>query len=223
MLQYANTRNAYHNQEKWMFEGEGVYGIPPLPPVDVPLDGCKFVRFDLALKAPHPELLIVHFFTDDWIFERIWRLPEKYLPILGKFRAVVAPDFSLYQDWPLMPNMWNHFRKHWLGAYWSAMGITVIPSPSWVLGSEECFSWCLDGEPEGSTICISSQAAIKGDVRKRQFEAGWATAMERLDPARVYLFGDMPESLHLDCPGELIHVENDIMLAKRRYCKRGKE
>lgn len=154
------------------------------------------------------------------MFERVWRLPEKYTSILGRFRAVVAPDFSLYQDWPLMPNMWNHFRKHWLGAYWSAMGVTVIPSPSWVLGSDECFSWCLDGEPEGSTICISSQAAIKGDARKRQFEDGWKTAMERLSPRRVYLFGDYPDSLHLECPGELIHVANDIMLAKRRYCRR---
>lgn len=220
-MQYQNMRNAYHNQEKWRFDGVGAYEIPELPPVDVPLADCKFVRFDMAIKAPHPERLIVHFFTDDYVFDRVWRLPERYLQTLARFRAVVAPDFSLYQDWPMAANLFNHFRKHWCGAYWSAMGITVIPSPSWVLGDPSSFEWCLDGEPTESTVCISSQAAIKGDIRKRQFGDGWQTAMERLKPSRVYLFGDMPESLHLECPGELIHVENDIILAKRRYCRHG--
>ena len=219
-MQYHNLRNAYHNQEKWRFEGAGAYEVPPLQAVDVPLDGCQFARFDMALKAQHPEKLIVHFFTDDYIFERVWRLPERYLQTLAKFRAVVAPDFSLYSDHPRACQIFNHFRKHWLGAYWSAMGVTVIPSPSWVMGDRSSFEWCLDGEPEGSTICVSSHGAIKGDLRKQQFLEGWDMIIERLRPNRIYLYGDTFPGLAYP-GGELIHVANEVMLAKRRYCKRG--
>lgn len=219
-MQYANMRNAYHNQQLWAFDGVGELEVPPLPSVNVPLNDSKFIRFDFTLKETHPEDKIVHFFTDDYIFERVWRNPERYVPLLSKFRAVIAPDFSLYTDHPRICQMYNHFKKHWCGAYWSGMGITVIPSPSWVLGDDSCFKWCLDGEPEHSTICISSHGAIKGDKRKRDFERGWNTVMDRLKPERVYLFGYYPESLHLEVPCDLIHVENEIMVARRKYCRR---
>ena len=219
MLQYQNTRNAYLNQEKWIFEGVGQYDIPAIPPVDVPLEGSKFVRFDFAMREQHPEDKIVHFFTDDFVFDRVWNNPERYLPVLERFRAVIVPDFSLYTDHPRICQMFNHFRRHWLGAYWTGMGITAIPSPSWVLGDDSSFAWCLDGEPSGSTICISSHGAIKGDVRKKQFLDGWERIIQELKPKRIYLFGDTFPGLSFD--GELIHVSNEIMAAKRRYCKRG--
>lgn len=218
-MQYANMRNAYHNQEKWAFKGSGEFGIPSLPAVDVPLDGCRFIRFDMAMREAHPEDKIVHFFTDDYMFDRVWRDPERYLKVLERFRAVVAPDFSLYTDHPRACQIFNHFRKQWLGAYWSGMGITVIPSPSWLMGEPEGFSWCLDGNPLHSTICISSHGAIKGDVRKAQFLEGWNEVIGRLHPERIYLFGDTFPGLAFD--GELIHVTNEVMAAKRRYCRRG--
>lgn len=217
-MQYANMRGGLHNQQIWRFDGEGRYDVPALRAVDVSLGECKFMRFDTALRDLHPENKIVHFFTDDYMFDRVWRSPERYIPVLARFRAVVAPDFSLYSDHPRACQIFNHFRKHWLGAYWQAMGITVIPSPSWVLGDMTSFGWCLDGEPEGSTICVSSHGAIKGDARKRDFLEGWNEVIERLAPTRVYLFGDTFPGL--DAPG-LIHVENEQMALKRRYCKRG--
>lgn len=219
-MQYHNMRNSYHNQEKWSFDGVGAFEVPALPAVDVPLDGCKFIRFDMAIRENHPEDKIVHFFTDDYMFDRVWNNPERYLPVLERFRAVVAPDFSLYTDHPRACQIYNHFKKQWLGAYWTGMGLTVIPSPSWVMGEPECFSWCLDGNPTESTICISSHGAIKGDARKRQFLEGWQQVIERLKPKRVYLYGDTFPGLTFD--GELIHMTNEIMAAKRRYCKRGK-
>ena len=32
----------------------------------------------------------------DVAFERIWNKPNKYLPILGKFKGVITPDFSSF-------------------------------------------------------------------------------------------------------------------------------
>ena len=72
-MQYHYLKNGYLNQEKARYEGVGEYDIPRLPAVDVPLDGCKFVRFDMAPKYPHPEQAIVHLFTADYKFECFWR------------------------------------------------------------------------------------------------------------------------------------------------------
>ena len=218
-MQYHQTRNAYHNQEKWRFDGIGYYEIPASPSVDVPLQDSKFLRFDFLMREQHPEDKIVHFFTDDYMFERVWHDPARYLPILARARAVVAPDFSLYSDYPRITQIFNHFRKHWLSAYLTGMGVTVIPSPSWVMGDPSSFEWCFDGEPVGSTICVSTHGAIKGDERKRQFLEGWQEVTTRLQPKRIYLYGDTFPGLDY-AGGELIHVTNEIMAAKRKYCRR---
>ncbi len=51
-------------------------------------------------------------------FERIWTTPNKYLPIIKKFRGVITPDFSVYRDMPLVMQQWNIYRSraigHWL-------------------------------------------------------------------------------------------------------------
>ena len=217
-MQYHNMRNSYANQEKWIFEGVGQYDMPVTPAVDLPLQDSKFVRFDFAMREKEPENKIVHFFTDDYMFDRVWNKPERYLPVLSRFRAVVAPDFSLYDDYPRAVQIYNSFRRHWLSAYWSAMGITVIPAPSWVMADRSSYNWCFDGDPRGSTVCISTHGAIKGDARKRQFLEGWNEMLYTLEPKRIYLYGDTFSGLSYD--GELIHITNEIMALKRKYCRK---
>lgn len=217
-MQYHNLRNAYHNQEKIVFEGVGQYDTPPLKPVDISTEGCQLIRFDYSLRESHPEDKIVHFYTDDYVFERVWREPERYLQILARFRAVITPDFSLYTDYPRVTQLFNHFRRHWLGAYWQSMGLTVIPNIRWIEGDMSSFKWCLDGEPTQGTICISTHGAIKGDWRKSVFLEGWNQVITRLDPHRIILVGDTFEGLSFN--GVLEHVPLDSMVKKRKYCRK---
>lgn len=221
-MQYQNTRNAYHNQEKVIFDGDGEYGIPRIPAIDIKPEDGSFIRADHALRLAHPETKIAHFFTDDYIFERVWRLPERYTPIFARFKAIVAPDFSLYSDYPEAIQIFNHFRKHWLGAYYASLGIRVIPSIRWVDNDPAGHGWCLDGEPYDSTICISTHGIIKGDKRKALFLDGWQRTIERLQPKRIILYGDTFPGVEYP-QGELIHIPNETMAAKRKHCRRGSE
>ena len=41
----------------------------------------------------------VHFFLDDYQFERIWQRPTVYVRKLSKFKVIASPDFSLYIDY----------------------------------------------------------------------------------------------------------------------------
>ena len=57
----------------------------------------------------------VHFFIDDYQFERTWRFPDRYIPLLQQYECVLSPDFSVYVDMPLTMKIWNVFRNRLLG------------------------------------------------------------------------------------------------------------
>lgn len=67
-----------------------------------------------------------HFFLDDYRFESVWTKPDTALNRLHGFYGALTPDFSLYADWPLAVQQWNHYRRQWLGRYWQEHGLRVI-------------------------------------------------------------------------------------------------
>lgn len=125
---YKKQRN-YENVNKMLFSGYGAYGIPEIQCTQY--EHCDWVGFNYANSCNDENTKGVHFFMDDYQFMRLWRYPEKYLLTLQKFKYVMAPDFSTYTDFPVALQIYNHYRKHWLAAYWQEHGINVIPTISW--------------------------------------------------------------------------------------------
>ena len=113
-----------------MFDGTGEYDIPKVPAYhgDLPEE---WISFNFALKCKDPQNTGVHFFLDDYQFERVWHDPRKYVDMLRRFKAVAQTDFSLYRDFPKALQIYNLFRNCWLANYWIDRGVNVIPSPSW--------------------------------------------------------------------------------------------
>ena len=50
--------------------------------------------------------------------------------MLREFRYVLSPDFSTYTEFPKAIQIYNHYRKHWVGAYLQEAGVNVIPTIS---------------------------------------------------------------------------------------------
>lgn len=193
----ALKRNG-HNLQLGGYETDGPYGIPRLAPAT--FDGTlSFIPFNCAktdsMRARHG----VHFFIDDYLFERVWKDPVRYAQMLMDFRAVMTPDFSLFTDYPVAVQLYNHWRKHLLGAYWQRMGMTVIPSICW--SDESSFAWCFDGEPVGGTVAVSSVGAQKSPAARKLFLCGYREMMRRLKPEKILFFGDVPDG----CEGNLEH------------------
>ena len=46
----------------------------------------------------------IHFFIDDYQFERLWNNPWQYLELLKRVKGVITPDFSMYTDTPQAMN-----------------------------------------------------------------------------------------------------------------------
>ena len=101
----------------------------------------------------------VHFYEDDANFERLWNNPQKYLPVLHKYKGVITPDFSLYRDMPLVMQQWNTYRSRAIGHWLQENGIPVIPNVRW--GDERTYDLCCAGVPRNSTIAVGSHGCIK--------------------------------------------------------------
>ena len=129
----------------------------------------------------------VHFFIDDYQFERIWNEPRKYIDLLAKFRCSFTPDFSLYTDMPLAMKIWNIYRSRLVGQILEDHGIDVIPTLSWA--GDETLDFVFDGLPQGGVFAVSTVGVMKDENAKELWVKGFKKALEVLKPDAVILYG----------------------------------
>lgn len=196
---YKQSRN-YENLNKRIFEGVGPFDIPQLQPAVLPPSDINWLGFNYARGCDEPEIHGVHFFLDDYQFQRVWTQPDSYLNMLRRFGAVCTPDFSMYTDFPRAVQVYNHYRKHWLGAYWQAYGVKIIPTISW--SDRASFDWCFDGEPVGGCVIVSSVGTQASRDTRELFLDGYREMICRLHPDAVLFYGDVPDA----CEGNIIHI-----------------
>ena len=195
------TSIAYENLNRHIFNGVGEYGIPQIEPETFE-GNCEIVGFNYARgKCSNPEEKAVHFFLDDYQFDALWRNPDRYVYKLSKFRYVLTPDFSTYTDFPKAIQIYNHYRKHWIGAYLQEYGCHVIPTISW--STPDSYDWCFDGEPEGGTVAVSSVGCMNGKAKKELFISGYNAMIERLRPESIVFYGKVPE----ECKGNIVRIK----------------
>lgn len=197
-MSYRQIRD-YENLNRAIFDGVGEYGIPAIEPDSPEVD--NWIGFNFAKTCDEPEIHGIHFFIDDYQFVRVWKDPDRYTNMLGKFQAVCTPDFSTYTDFPKAVQIYNHYRKHWLGAYWQEAGIRVIPTISW--SDRDSYEWCFTGEPEGYTVAVSSVGTQGSRETRQLFMDGYREMMSRLQPSRIVMYGDIPD----ECQGNIISVK----------------
>ena len=165
-------------------------GFPILKPVDVKPQASEIQQFSEIMAAPEYNLG-VHFFIDDYRFERCWQTPERYTQYLAKHPFVVQPDFSTYTDMPKIMQMWNKYRNHLLAWYWQNIaGLDVVPNV--MFSDEASWEWCFDGMPKHSTICISNVGVMQNKEWREAFAVGLTETIKRLSPTRILFYGTIP-------------------------------
>lgn len=175
------------NLERSQFKGEGEYDIPMMEPVYKLEHIDEWIGFNYVLSDDSPEHKGVHFFIDDYQFERVWNNPDKYIEKLKQYACVVAPDFSPYGDMPLATQIFNHYRKHWVACYFQQRGVTVIPCIR-ASTDERSLDFYLDGTPKNSIVCISNMWA-NNDNEKLYFEREFGLMKEKLNPSKIFVYG----------------------------------
>lgn len=176
------------------YQGVGKYDIPQLDPIYPEEVGeiKEWIGFNYVLSDDEPEGKAVHFFIDDYQFERIWDNPEKYVEKLRQYALVLTPDFSTYGDMPLATQIYNHYRKHWVGRYLQLHGVKIAPTIR-ASTDERSLEWYLDGEPEGGIVCISNMWT-SNEESKAYFMREYQQMKKKLKPEKIFVYGhEMPE------------------------------
>ena len=185
---YRQTRN-YENLNKSIFDGVGAYGIPRLNPSTCGAD--EFIGFNYMKTCKQPENKGVHFFIDDYQFERCWSNPRRVIDWLRPYDCVLSPDFSLYLDMPMPMQRWNAYRSRALELIWQREGMAVVPTLSWSV--PESYAFCFDGIPTGGTVATSTVGVMADDAALAIWRDGMAEALRRVRPKRLLLYGSVPE------------------------------
>lgn len=135
----------------------------------------------------------IHFFEDDYLFERIWRDPKRYLPILKRFNGVILPDFSVYRDMPFVMQLWNIYRSRAIGFWLQANGVKVIANVRY--GDRRTYRCCCNGISKGCTIAVGSHGALRIAEDKRLFTEGLDAVIKRLEPSTIVVYGSAPDEV----------------------------
>lgn len=91
---------------------------------------------------------------------------------------------------PLAVQLFMHYKKHWLAAYWQAHGIHVIPTLCWC--GEQSYDWCFDGEPRNAIVSISSHGTQSDPYEAECFAKHCRKALEVLQPSGILWYGKCP-------------------------------
>ena len=165
-----------------------------------------FIGFNYA-KTNKEKSVGVHFYLDDYQFERVWNYPEKYIDTILQFDCMISPDFSLYRDMPMSMKIWNTYRNRWIGAFYQSQGMKVIPNIRW--DSQETWDFCFLGIPKGSIIAVSNVSMKQDAELKDIWIAGMHEAIKRIQPEAILLYGGEIDFDFGDIP--VIPVQNKVL------------
>ena len=159
------------------------YNIPSLKKDDI--IPKKLIGFNYA-KSSKEKNIGIHFYLDDYQFERIWNSPEKYISILRQYECVLTPDFSLYTDMPLAMQIWNTYRSRIIGVYLQQCGIKVIPTISWA--DKDSYDFAFEGIEEGSIVSIST-IGVTSEEERELYTNGVAQMIKQIKPKTILIYG----------------------------------
>ena len=179
----------FENIERAEMEFEGKYDIPVLEPLEDIESDIEFIPFNFVKSCKNRENYGVHFFIDDYQFERLWEKPQRYCEMLQTCKCVFTPDFSMYVNVPRAIQIWKHYQKQWFGQYMQTFGIKVIPTLGW--SDESSFDFCFDGIPKNNVVAVSSVGTQNNTKAKELFKKGFEKAVEILQPTKIFFYGQI--------------------------------
>lgn len=159
----------------------------------------------------------VHFYEDDFHFERLWDDPARWLDTLKGFRGVILPDFSVYRDMPLIVQLYNIYRSRAIGCWLQVNGVKVICNLRW--GDRRTHRLCCNGAPRCCVIAVGTHGTLKDCEDRRCFVGGLATVVALLQPTAIVVYGDAPDSIfraYRETGIEVVPFASDVARAHGR-------
>lgn len=171
--------------------------------------------FDKAIRSRQYESF-VHFFIEDYQFERIWNQPNKYVPLFRKFNGIIMPDFSVYYDMPLPMIRWNIYRNKFIAAFMQSHGIDVIPNVQIV--EPQLWEDAIAGIAPNGVIAINCMGVKRRYFARRLLVNQIDFIIRELQPIAIVAYGNDCILKQFD---NVINFENNH-ITRIRYVQRCK-
>ena len=183
------------------YNGNNPWDIPLMKVCHINDPNLKFVSFQSTGPKDTGNFdKAVHFFIDDYKFEKVYSRPDDYIRKLAHYKYVLTPDFSLFTDMPLWLQINNVARNRWCGRNWQEVGLEVIPTVGW--STPESYSFAFLGLEKGTTVAVSTVGAKQGD-KKSLFIQGYNAMIEEVKPNAVYCYGKPLQEMQ----GNVFHID----------------
>ena len=168
---------------------EGFYQIPMMKACHYIPDGLIGFNYARSYKGDKKGVGI-HFFIDDYQFERIWSNPFKQIERLKTFSCTLTPQFSTYMDMPMAMKIWNIYRSRMIGQIMQDAGLEVIPSLVWA--EEATFDFSFSGLEQGGVVAVETVGVARDKEAQKIWRAGVEYMLEKIKPECVLLYGYNP-------------------------------
>lgn len=197
------TNNTYNLELFDEFNCDGKYQMPIIENDNfIPQ---RIIGFNYA-KTSKEKKVGIHFYIDDYQFERIWNNPQEYTKILQEYDCIFTPDFSLYLDMPYSMKIWNVFRSRLIGQYYQNQGIKVIPTLSWA--EKETFEFCFDGIPKKSIVSISTIGVKQNKEAMEIWKNGVDELIKKIEPSAILIYGGKVDYNFKNI--KVVYFENEV-------------
>ena len=206
--------------KSFYFKGDKLaepYDFPKIELVE-PQTIDEILPFNILMSSSKRNLWM-HFFIDDYQFERVYQKPTKYLSLFQSVKGIITPDFSLYSDLPKAIQIYNCYRNRAIACFLQKLGINIIPCVSW--SNEDSFEWCFKGIENTSAVAISTNGCFQSKETLETFIKGYHKMCEVIDPKQIILVGKVPKELRKD--SKIIAFPNHSMNIKRKEVLDGRK
>lgn len=215
-MNYRDKRDVFNFNIFKNIEVTGKFNSPIIKPIQI--IPKNIVSFNYFNSIKNTQDYFIHFYIDDYQFERIWNFPNTYTKALKKFAGVIGPDFSAYTDMSISQRIWNIYRNKLLMAYWQKNGLKVIPNIRWIdnCGIKELNNG-FDGYPKFSTIAITTNG-IKS-INEITYFTAFCDMLEKLIPTQIIVIGQLPEEYKKLCKELSIPIyeyESNLQILERK-------
>lgn len=191
----------------WLLENqsfEGSFDMPVVGNFDDISNIDYIALFSDTSEYKKTENTAICFYQYDHVFDGIHGLYNSIIykdeKRLAKYRErfkgvkwIVAPDYSLFGDFPNALQIFNVYRSRvcicWLASNTSAK---IIPNVRWSFPFT--FEYSFDGIMKGSNIAIGLVGLTKGNNNRLMFLEGFKKMVDTIQPKAILVYGFVTES-----------------------------
>lgn len=184
LADYQKYKSIRPLPEGWPKDDKGIPFLKRDDFCDIDWNQVKFTTLCNRNTVKEKKNSIPLLFHYDYLLERLWNDPLKYVVEFSEFLAVLSPDFSAYRNMEPWVIEMNVAKGLWIAALFQSFGIKVIPTITWA--DERTYDICFNHLPKGCVVAIST---IGVGNEEESFLKGFNEMRERLQPSLIIVRG----------------------------------